>query len=63
MLIYCREKDKISTLNEYFPFPLESNHTLLTTRHGGWLILSNKEYGIFKLDKLNQNSELFKNLE
>jgi len=51
------------TLNEYFSFSLDLNHTLITTRDGGWLILSNKEYSIFKLDKINRNSELFKNLE
>ena len=49
--------------NEYFPFSLDSEHTLLTTRHGGWAILSAQEYSIFKSGELNQNSVLFQALE
>ncbi len=49
--------------NEYFTFPLNENHVLLTALHGGWVILSDKEYNIVKSEKINQNSELFHTLE
>jgi len=51
------------TFNEYFSFPLDLNNILITTRHGGWTILSDKEYKIIKSNELNPHSELFKNLE
>ena len=63
MLTYCEEKNKIFTLNEYFPFSLDSEHTLLTTRHGRWVILSNDEYNLIKSNTLDQKPELFQKLE
>lgn len=50
-------------INEYFPLTLDAGHTLVSTRHGGWSVLSNKEYDLFKSGKLNQASQLFENLE
>ena len=49
--------------NEYFPFSLDPEHILLTTRHGGWVILSQEEYHKVKLNNLDKNSELFSRLE
>lgn len=49
--------------NEYFSFPLGSNLTLISTRHGGWIILSDDEYKAFKSKKFDEDSELFKKLE
>lgn len=63
MPTYCEQKDKVHTLNEYFPFSLDPNHTLLTTRHGGWVILSNDEYRVVKSNRVEQDSELFQKLE
>jgi len=53
----------LHTFNEYFPYSLDSNNTLITTRHGGWAILPNEEYQIFKSNNFDENSELFQKLE
>jgi len=53
---------KTQLINEFFPFPLGSG-ILVTTRHGGWNILSNDEYQLLKSGKINEGSELFKKLE
>lgn len=47
--------------NEYFHFPLDVDHNLITTRHGGWAVLSDNEYQ--QLKKVDEGSELFKKLE
>lgn len=49
--------------NEYFRFPIDNQHVLLTTRHGGWFILSKEEYATFKAGELKTDSELFGKLE
>lgn len=49
--------------NEYFSLPLADGETLLTTRHGGWAILSDEEYRLFKSGEVNRDSELFRTLE
>jgi len=54
---------KFSGLNEYFPFNLDNNNTLLTTRHGGWAILSKEDYQRIKLSQIDLGSKLFRNLE
>lgn len=63
MLSDCQRGNKIYTLNEYFHYPLDSRYRLLTTRHGGWVILSDDEYRIFKTNRFDPNSELFQKLE
>jgi uncharacterized protein len=52
-------------LNESFSLPLDqnSNHVLITTRHGGWVILSNNEFRTFKSKKFEESPQLFKKLE
>jgi len=51
------------TVNEYFHFPLDFNKNLITTRHGGWVVLSGEEYDFLKSRRFNENSELFQKLE
>lgn len=60
---YVATESKNYTLNEYFYFSIDSNNILLTTRHGGWAILSSQEYRTFKSNNLEQDSQLFKKLE
>lgn len=63
-ILQVKEKeDKSFALNKYFPFPLDTNNILLTTKHGGWAILNKEDYDIVKSNNLYQNLELFKNLE
>lgn len=64
MLTYCKEtENKGYTLNEYFVYPFNLNNTLITTRHGGWAVLSNQEYQILKSNQSDSDSELFQKLE
>lgn len=52
-----------SIFNEYFSLLLDSDHILLSTRHGGWSILTKEEYGVVRSNALYRNSQLFENLE
>jgi len=51
------------SLNEYFRHPLDKDHNLISTRHGGWILLSDAEYQILKSGKLAGHTELFQALE
>ena len=62
MLINHAQDSKTATLNEYFHFPLSSGN-LVTTRHGGWVVLSEEEYKTLKSKKVEYGSELFRKLE
>lgn len=55
--------DSIYTLNEHFCFSLDSDNLLVTTRHGGWIILSEEEYNRLKFKAIVRDSELFRTLE
>jgi radical SAM protein with 4Fe4S-binding SPASM domain len=49
-------------LNEYFCYPLDSDNILITTNHGGWVILSKEEEKELKENKFNRDSLLAKKL-
>ena len=51
------------TLNEYFPFHLDPDHILLTTRHRAWVILDPQEYELFLRHRIEQKPELYMLLE
>jgi radical SAM protein with 4Fe4S-binding SPASM domain len=50
-------------LNEHFVHTLGKEGVLLTTRHGGWCLLSEEEYGSFKSNQIAQDSPLFQKVE
>jgi len=62
MIVSADQKKKTYPINEFFSFPL-GDKILVTTRHGGWNILSDEQYQLLKSGKVDENSELFKNLE
>jgi sulfatase maturation enzyme AslB (radical SAM superfamily) len=51
------------TLNEYFTYHLDAEHTLLTTRHRAWVILSLREYELFLRRRLEEDEALYRLLE
>ena len=55
-------EEEVYSLNEHFETRLDDDHVLITTRHGGWITLSNEEYDLFKKNPC-EDETLFKELE
>lgn len=51
------------TLNKYFTHRLGNNSILLTTEHGGWIVLNEEEYRLLRLANVWMDPDLFRNLE
>ena len=50
-------------INKFSSFKIDSKCTLVTTEHGAWVVLDNKEYQLLKDGKLNEDLNLFTALE
>lgn len=51
------------SINEYFFRPFGKDKNLITTRHGGWLLLSDDDFTALKTNRLKGRMALFLNLE
>ncbi len=55
-------EEEVYSLNEHFEARLDEDRILITTRHGGWIVLSNEEYDLFKKNP-REDEILFRELE
>ncbi len=64
MPINCTYEKEVFTLNEYFTYRLNENQVLITTRHGGWCVLSQEEYLLLKNNLVDDKfASLFEKLK
>ena len=50
-------------LNNFFQKKLDEEHMLLTTTHGGWVVLSRREFDLLRFGRLCEDPILFRKLE
>ncbi len=46
-------------LNEFQFKKFDDEHILVTTDHGGWVVLNKEEFNLLRYDKVNENKHLF----
>jgi len=51
------------TFNKHWIKKFDDDHYLITTEHGAWVVLSRKEFDLFRADRLDQDLNLFRILE
>jgi len=56
--VFPSQNQDIFYLNEYFRYQLDPDNVLITTNHGGWLILTNEEEKELKQNSFKNNPEL-----
>ncbi len=49
--------------NKFNNFKFDEDHILITTDHASWVVLTNEEYKLLRLEKLNEDTNLFNTLE
>jgi len=50
-------------INKHWVKKFDDKHYLITTEHGSWVVLNDKEFKLFKMDKLEADLNLFSALE
>lgn len=60
--MYKERDNQAYSINEVFTRKIE-DHWLLTTRHGGWVLLNNQEFKKFKNREFENNENFFRKLE
>src|SRR5271157_3914903 len=50
-------------INKHWIKKFDDEHYLVTTEHGSWVVLNGQEFKLFKMDKLEEDLNLFSALE
>ena len=50
-------------INKYSTYKFDDEHILVTTEYGAWILLSKDEYDLLRLNRVEEDQNLFNNLE
>lgn len=59
----AEQESKPYTVNRFWQKKLKRDKILITTHHGQWLILSQREFELLLFNRIQENPDLFKRLE